>query len=135
MCDMLRSCYTSFMWFDAAQTVGQAVQWYWCPDGALPLDVPNSFTSQVWDEVHWYNPAAGEDAFVPKVYSKGMLPGPFTGKGGVCGQLDWFAEGSPPDAPPLPRTTGGLPSCCFGGDLAGAYDLEYSSAWDRLRPI
>ena len=134
MMDLLRVCHQQTVYWDQARTKKSTIIWYWCEPDAKIFPGPNLFTSETWDTVHWYGGPIGEDWASERAYYKGNAPGPFTGQGAFCGQLDWFANGCPSDAPPIPRTDGGLARCCFPGGLRGAYYLSYSSAWDRLRP-
>lgn len=125
----MRVCKRKWMWFDEAKTLGGYVNWYWAPKGSKPLPFPTRFTSETWDTVHWWNPGAGEDDMSLSTYSKGALPGPFKGLS-FCGRPEWFQDGCPSDAPPLPKNADGLPACCFG---RGAYSSAFSDAWDTIR--
>lgn len=113
--------------------MGDWISYYFVPDTSPFLPFENRFTSEIWDDVHWWGEGAGEAWDRAQPWYSGRLPGPFVGGGRFCGRADWFADGCPSDAPPVPRTPGGLAACCFAGPLTGAYDLEYSKAFDRLR--
>lgn len=131
--DLLRACKKQFMWFDNERTRGDVVTWYFTPPGAQFLTVPNRYTSETWDTVHWWGEGAGEAWDHVPTYYKGTPPGPFTGTDGkLCGQLEWFRDGMPQDAPPLPRRSDGLPACCLPPITMGAYSRAYSHAYDRI---
>jgi hypothetical protein len=109
------------------------IMWYWAPDDAIFFPGEQRFSSETWDDVHWWTDGAGEDPLSVREYTKGMMPVPFKGDGRFCGRKEWFADGAPSDAPPIPRGAGGWPQCCFNRPLTGAYALAYSSAWDVIR--
>jgi hypothetical protein len=119
------------MWFDNEKTRGAWVTWYWAPEGSKPLSFPTLYTSETWDGVHWFCPGAGEDDQSNPVFYNGTAPGPFKGKS-FCGKQEWFENGCPSDAPPLPQNAQGLPKCCFG---RGAYSDAYSGGWDVFRGV
>lgn len=110
--DVLRSCKRHKVFWDNAKTKSSEVIWYWAEPGAEFLRSPNLFTSETWDTVHWYCPGAGEDDLSNPTYYNGLNQWGFAGQGKVCGDLSWFAEGCPSDAPPLPRNADGSPACC-----------------------
>lgn len=98
MMDLLRSCKRKWMWWDEGQTRGSWVRWYFV-DGAKPLPFPHRFSSEWWDEVHWYNGGAGEDDATEYVYDKGAPPHPRPPGIRPCGPADWWANGAPSNAP------------------------------------
>lgn len=115
------------MWWDAEQTIGSWVRWYKTPPGTPWLPFPHRFSSETWDQVHWYNGGAGEDDATNSIYDKGALPSPPPLALQPCGPADWWLNGCPSDAPPASG------SCCTPAGLRGAYSRAYSMAWDRLR--
>lgn len=117
------------MFFDKNQTLSAMVKWYWAPEGSKPLPFPHKFTSETWDTVHWFTDGIGEDPLSEPLYYSGASPGPFKGKS-FCGPEEWWRNGCPSDAPPLPKNADGLPACCFG---RGAYSSAFSDAWDTIR--
>lgn len=134
--DVLRACYRKRMYFDQARSVVQVVDWYFVPDTFPFWDGENAFCSEVYDGVKWYGDPPGEDPLDARIYTKGHMPAPFNPLAGrFCGQRSWFTDGAPSDAPPVPRTPGGIPACCFPAGLTGGYDLGYSPGWNRLRAI
>ena len=63
----------------------------------------------------------------PRPWRNGSLPYVPPGDGHVCGDLSWFSEGCPSDAPPLARSPSGLATCCVTGGmiLGGGYKIRY----------
>jgi hypothetical protein len=118
------------MWWDAAQTIGSFVRWYFV-DGAPFLPFPHGFTSENWDPVHWGNPDFGEAWDRLQPYDKGAPPSPAPFGVKYCGPVEWWQEGAPSDAAPL-VWSGGIPVCCSTG-LVGPYDASFSYAYDRVR--
>lgn len=117
------------MYWDNERTKSSLVKYYWAPEGAEFFPHPIIYTSETWDTCHWYAEGAGEDRMAGYSYYNGAIPGPFKGKHS-CGPKEWWMNGCPSDAPPLPRNSQGLPACCFD---RGAYSSAYSTAWDALR--
>jgi hypothetical protein len=113
--DVRRSCSKAFMFWDAAQTRGSRVRWFFV-DGAPFFPGPHQFTSEIWDQVHWGNPGPGETDKLPQPYDRGAPPSPFfpaPPKEGdaLCAPLEWFRDGAPSDAPPL-KWLNYVPACC-----------------------
>lgn len=118
------------MYWDNARTRFSDAIWYFVPDDRPFFSGEHRFSLEIWDPVHWYCDGAGEDYLTQPTYYNGAAPGPFLGKGCVCGNRDWFLDGCPSDAPALARRPDGLPACCFG---RGAYSEAYSDAFDTFR--
>jgi hypothetical protein len=108
----MRSCYEQDMQFDQAGELVTRVRWYFCPDGAEPLPWPTLFASSNWNWNSRIRLGPGELWHSVRTYSKGQLPGPYTGKGGVCGPAEWWQNGVPSDAPPLIYDSDNVPPCC-----------------------
>jgi hypothetical protein len=125
--DFLRSCYTGTMQFDEEGLITAQVQWYWCSDEAKYFHLPNAFCSGVWDEDPYSHVGIGETND-PKNWRDGSFPIPVTGTDKVCGDPIWFTEGCPSDAPPLPRNSSGLSTCCGpGGLVLGGHSVVTSA--------
>lgn len=129
VCDLLRVPKKHRMYFDNAKTVFSDVVWYPSPPGAETFPFPILFTSETWDDVHWFCPGAGEDDRTPSSWYNGKMPGPFKGTH-FCGKPEWWQNGCPSDAPLIPNNAAGLPVCCFA---EGAYSTAYEEAWDVFR--
>lgn len=105
------------MWWDAAQTVGSFVRWYFADDAPF-IPFPHQYTREIYDEVHWFNGGPGEADNRLQPYDKGAPPAPFYGaaKKGTrpCGPELWWQNGAPADAAPL-TWLNGVPICCPAG--------------------
>jgi hypothetical protein len=117
---MLRSCYTVNMQFDADGTMIRPVRWYFCREGALPLPYSHLYGSANWLTVPRQNTGIGERWDSPRAYNNGQAPVGASGQTGPCGPQDWWENGVPPDAPPLPLDTQLLGTCCTG-DTGGIF--------------
>jgi len=127
--DIQRSCFKQWMWWDAAQTLGSWVMWYFVDDNPF-FPQPHIFSSETWDEVHWWNPGAGWADDKPRYYRKGAGPVPFPTAQRFCGNPDWYLTGAPANALPLTRLPNGRPVCCTA---PGSYSRDYSLDFDVLR--
>lgn len=125
--DVLRSCYTTDMQFDTAGEIIAPVQWYWCKPGAKLFPNRNSFSSDIWTEVNYSTTGLGELWTSIPEWRNGSLPFIPPGDGHVCGDISWFSDGCPSDAPPLPRSVFGIAGCCSDGGLiiGGDYKIRY----------
>lgn len=121
--DVRRSCSTTVMFWDAAQTVSSTVRWFFVDDSTPFCPFPHRFSSEIWDGTHWGNPGAGEDPLSTQPYDKGAPPAPIEPiilPGDLpCGPPEWFREGAPSDAPPEVWANG-IPACCHGAFRVGA---------------
>lgn len=108
------------MWWDAAQTIGSHVRWYFVDDAPF-APFPHVFSSENWDMVHWFDDGAGEADDQTQPYDKGAPPTPFAPvvqPGDVpCGPPDWWLNGAPSDAPPEVWLNG-IPECCHAKYVA-----------------
>ena len=111
ICDFLRSCKTHKVYWDEARSKTSNIIWYFADPGAKLLPVPNLFSSETWDQCHWYGGPIGEDWNANPQYYNGKSPGNFPGLK-PCGPLSWFTHGVPSNATPLVHAPDGLPSCC-----------------------
>jgi hypothetical protein len=119
------------MQFDQAGLITAQVQWYWCQPEAKYFHLPNSFCSGSWDKISYSHVGIGETAD-PTTWRDGSFPIPVTGTDKVCGDPTWFTEGCPSDAPPLPRNTSGLSTCCGpGGLVLGGHSVITSAYQGR----
>lgn len=115
--DVMRTCKTKQVFWDAAKTRSSEIIWYRVPDDTPFFPGPHVFSDERYDTVHWWNPGAGEDDDVGYDWYSGAPPVNFQPTA-PCGDLDWFANGAPSDAPALPRDKMGFPVCCPGGGQA-----------------
>lgn len=116
------------MQFDEAGLIVGKVKWYWCAPGAKILPVANSFSSDNWTPVNNSTLGLGEVWNSPRSWRNGSLRVVPPGDGHICGgDISWFTEGCPSDAPPIPRTADGLAACCLTGGLllGGSYKLRF----------
>jgi len=124
--DYLRSCYSTDMQFDEAGLIVHKVRWYWCEPGAKLFPGRNSFSSDNWSPINNSTLGLGEVWNSPRPWSNGSLSvPPPPGDGHVCGDLSWFSEGCPSDAPPLPRSPSGLATCCSTGGIVISGGYKY----------
>lgn len=130
--DVARRCYSCWMWWDRAQTVGSMVRWYFV-DGAPFIPGMHGYTQEIFDEVHWFNDSFGQPADMARTYDKGAAPVPAPPADHYCGDPLWWEFGAPSDAPPL-TWVDGEPACCTAG-LRGPYAYPYSLSYDRVRPL
>lgn len=117
------------MWWDAAQTIGSTVRWFFVDESDF-LPFPHAYSSEIWDPVHWINPGIGEAWNLNQDYTNGHLPDPVPSDANYCGPPDWWLNGCPSDAPPL-EWVDGLPECCT--PATGEYTFEYTTEYDRCR--
>jgi hypothetical protein len=115
--DYLRSCYSTDMQFDLAGNIVGKVKWYWAAKGAKIFPYQNSFSSDNWITPSNSTLGLGEVWNSPRPWRNGSLLVVPPGDGHVCGDISWFTDGCPSDAPPLPRSPSGLALCCSTGGL------------------
>lgn len=125
--DWLRSCYSTDMQFDLAGTIVGKVKWYWCRPGAKVFPYQNSFSSDNWITPANSTLGLGEVWNSPRPWRNGSILVVPPGDGHVCGDISWFTDGCPSDAPPLPRSPSGLALCCSTGGLllGGGYRRRF----------
>lgn len=110
--DLRRSAAVEFMQFDVAGTLFAPVKWYVAPPGAIPMPGPHLFCADIWNDQGRIDLGPGVYWQQIPTWSNGALPAPFSGQGPPCGQLDWWTNGVPSDAPPLDLDARGVPLCC-----------------------
>jgi len=125
--DMLRSCYTVDMQFDAAGEIVRKVRWYFVPDDTPSFPYPQKFGSQVWQWRGFDPGGIGELATSERVWSNGSISFPIK-KPRLCDHVpvEWFDEGCPSDTPDLKLNPLGQPVCCApasGLYVGGKYRL------------
>lgn len=116
--DVLRVCKTHKVFWDAARTRSSTIIWYRVPDTTPFFPGPHCFSSETYDTCHWFNPGAGEDYETGPTWYDGSPPASFSATS-FCGEPEWFADGAPSNAPPLPRDAAGLPACCATVSTSG----------------
>lgn len=126
--DVARSCYTTAMRFWPEQPV-QAVKWYFCDPAAQPFPTSHRFGSLNYLSPPTPDSGVGEVIGYPRPWRNGSRPPDADGAGHFCGQLEWFQNGAPKDAPRLQRRVDGLAVCCTpgvkrGGDVDGGGGLD-----------
>lgn len=110
--DMMRSCYDTQMQFDAAGHIVRGVRWYFADTNARYLPFPHKFGSQNWLPRGSSNFGIGERWQAKPVWNNGALPYFSPGTGARCGSDDWFANGTPSNAPNIPVGPDNVPLCC-----------------------
>lgn len=111
--DYLRNCYDVDMQFDQDANVIARVRWYFVPDDTPFFPGPQKFGSQY---LQWrdFDPGGiGERWDSVRKRNDGTVPWPIQPPS-LCEHtpIEWFDEGAPSDAPPLPRTPLGQAACC-----------------------
>ena len=97
----------------------QEVQWYHCEPDAAFFPGEHRFMSAIWDGagpngggIHLPFIGQGETDSSSYRYNQTEPTDKPSGQGPPCGQLEWFRDGCPPDAPALLRNAEGVALCC-----------------------
>jgi hypothetical protein len=116
------------MQFDVDGEIVAPVKWYWASPGAKLFPGANSFSSDNWITPSNSTLGLGEVWTSPRPWRNGSLTVVPPGDGHICGgDISWFTDGCPSDAPPIPRVPDGLAACCIAGGLllGGSYKLRF----------
>jgi len=111
-CEMLRSCYTTQVRFYEGQNTTNLISWYFVPPGTpwLPYTSVINSLNYVPASERVDSNNAGEQAGVPRPYSKGNRNVAFRHVG-ICGGVsDYAGSGTRPTE--LPPVSLGVPQCC-----------------------
>lgn len=108
--DVLRSCYSTTMRFQAGNDRLSPVNWYHCPAGAQQFMAHHSFASLNWSGGSPAGNSVGEVIGAARPYSKGVNPG--TLGTNYCGSLSDYLGIADFLTTPRPTYPDGIPSCC-----------------------
>lgn len=122
VCDMLRSCYSTKARLHADRSKLTTIEWYFAPDGALPLPFTSAVMSDNWlpeeeVEAKALGTTLGEVPGHSRPWRAGAAPASVTGQA-PCGLPDWWANGTPADMV-FPRAADGPLLECFVPQPAG----------------
>lgn len=119
---MMRSCYATTMQFDDTGDLTAEIQWYFANDGAVSFPAFAQFGSKNWLRTGFDYVGPGEVWNATRSYSKGAAKFFAPGNGSFCGQLDWWENGCPSDAPPISYSSQQIPVCCPQQGCCSWYD-------------